>query len=206
MGWTYTTMPREGANAYLRSNFTWDNKEAKVKGEVLDCAIVRRKVAYLAVRHTNTETGASYVFAAVVLLNFIPKPRDGYGFGYKDMDEGMGPVEDDCPERILKLLTPIETMAEGGVSIRYASEWRSRCWSRIERAKARPTLRPGVVATLASPVNYRDGVQATSFTLRAHPYYPKRRQWVREDGVAVRVPKRLLDGATFIAAGVGGVA
>jgi len=200
MGWTTMPMPREGANAYLRSMFTWENKDGSARNEVLDCAIVRRKVAYLAVKRTETATGKSDVWAAVVLLGFYPRARDGYTFGYKDMCESMGPYEDDCPARILKLLTPLEMAETHPNSLKYAAEWRARAWARIERAKARPTLRPGVVATLPSPVRYRDGVEGVSFTMRAHPYYPKRRQWVRQDGVPVSLPRRLLDAATFTAA------
>lgn len=52
----------------------------------------------------------------------------GYIFGYKDMDDGMGPVEAECPEAILQLLTPTESS--------YALAWRTRCWAGADERRA----------------------------------------------------------------------
>jgi hypothetical protein len=43
------------------------------------------------------------VLAAVVLISNTQK----HGFGYKDMTETMGPCECACPDRIMRLLSPV---------------------------------------------------------------------------------------------------
>jgi hypothetical protein len=63
------------------------------------------------------------VTAVVFLTRRVP--RDYYNFGYKDMDEAMGPNEARCPERILALLTEAPN--------EYAHEWRNRCHEYNER-------------------------------------------------------------------------
>ena len=45
--------------------------------------------------------------------------RDYYDFGYKDMDETMGPYQYNCPDSILDLLTPTDS--------EWARQWRDRC-------------------------------------------------------------------------------
>lgn len=54
------------------------------------------------------------VFGLVVLVE-----RRGGHFAYKDMDEGMGPYESQCPLEILDMLSP--TASES------ANRWRERC-------------------------------------------------------------------------------
>ena len=46
------------------------------------------------------------------------------------MDETCGPVISECPERILKLLSPLDENDNS-----YAKDWRERCWKRIEKKK-----------------------------------------------------------------------
>lgn len=48
-------------------------------------------------------------------------------FGYKDMDETMGPYNYACPKSILKLLTPTDN--------KLANEWREKCYE-YHRQKA----------------------------------------------------------------------
>ena len=45
--------------------------------------------------------------------------REYYNFGYKDMDESMGPCERECPVSILKLLSARDD--------KWAIEWRAAC-------------------------------------------------------------------------------
>ena len=58
---------------------------------------------YIAVQSTEKKSSSTFVFAAVILISNTKK----HGFGYKDMDETIGPCQSDCPERIIRLLTPI---------------------------------------------------------------------------------------------------
>ena len=54
-------------------------------------------------RSTDKKTGRSFVFAAVIMISNTKK----HGFGYKDQSESMGPYQYDCPQRIIRLLSPI---------------------------------------------------------------------------------------------------
>ena len=97
-------------------------------------------------------TGAREVWAAVCLVRYSLRDREGFIFGYKDMSESMGPCEDSCPAKVLDLLTPTDNT--------HALDWRTRCRARLaERAKrnAKPTPRLGDVVILSAPPLFRDG-------------------------------------------------
>lgn len=61
----------------------------------------------------------------VVILT-CGKGKDGTLWGYKVMDESMGPCEDRCPAGVLALLTPTSSLI--------AKEWRARCQTNILNA------------------------------------------------------------------------
>lgn len=66
------------------------------------------------------------VFAVVGITS--TKWGDGWSnFGYKDMTEKSGPGYYDCPNAILKLLTP--------TSDEYALEWRKKCEENLQKEK-----------------------------------------------------------------------
>ena len=101
---------------------TWcrkdDNGNVISSGEVLKSTMVG-STYYAAVRNNKGE-----VWAAVFLT--CGKWKDGTVWGYKDMDETMGPNEDKCPASILALLTPTDSQ--------WANEWRERCRQNIAKA------------------------------------------------------------------------
>lgn len=101
---------------------------------VLASAMIKFTEFYAAVEQVHKETGQRRVWAAVCKITFMGREDNwGHNFCYKDMDESMGPYFHNCPERILKLLTPTE--------YKYAQDWRDACWAKIEAKKARP--KPG---------------------------------------------------------------
>lgn len=67
-------------------------------------------VYYAAVKTVDTDE----VWAAVFLTHV-----DGDEFAYKDMDETVVPCYYDCPNSILKLLTPTDN--------KWANQWREKC-------------------------------------------------------------------------------
>lgn len=148
MGWTYTSRNGKKVKDFLRDEVDCENENGK--WEMLDCAIVKFKTAYMAVRITRPGQ-EPYVVAFVFLLDY--RPKDDYDIGYKDMDESMGPYQCECPERILKLLTPIDS--------EYANEWRRKCWANIERKKAFK-LRPGMLIE-TNPIGFTDGIHRNLF-------------------------------------------
>jgi hypothetical protein len=126
MGWTHTNLYGQKTRDYLIDLMTGRDHR------VLDIAICKRRVAYAAVevhragdRDIDSLTKPRYVYAAVFLLRYPTKSE--YNFAYKDMDEGCGPFEVDCPERILKLLTPTDS--------EFALKWRKNCRTYHEQRK-----------------------------------------------------------------------
>lgn len=71
----------------------------------------------------------------IVFLTSIDN-KDYYNFSYKDMDESMGPCYHNCPESILRLLSPTDS--------EYANEWRDTC---RKHAKAKKMLNAVSVGT-----------------------------------------------------------
>ena len=100
MGWTYAFQRPADPKAVLNGLLTWS--DARGRRRVLDSAIVRLRGYYAAVEHIDPD-GARQVWAAGFLVDFR-RGADGLAFGYKDMTEHMGPVESECPERILRRL------------------------------------------------------------------------------------------------------
>lgn len=84
---------------------------------------------------TEFHLHGNYRFIAVYLLKG-PARDSGEGWGYKDMDESMGPVEAGCPERLLK---------QSQVEDKHG--WRERCREKRRKDAARrkwaKTLKPG---------------------------------------------------------------
>lgn len=136
MGWMHTHKPHGQsmrdffiAQGVLR----WTSSE-RYDFRVLDTSTVARKAFYAAIEETERETGERKVYALIVLLRWTRGPDD-YNLLYKDMDESMGPLEAECPERILKLLTPTENI--------HAQDWRRRCQEKIDARRAAKAHKPG---------------------------------------------------------------
>lgn len=108
MGWTSFHLPKGTVKQWFKE--TW---EEGGNYKVLDSALVNRSTMYGAIEKTDTKE----VFCAVFLIRWS---RDWYNFSYKDMTEHVGPCECACPERIMKLLTPLNE------SDTYAIEWRRK--------------------------------------------------------------------------------
>lgn len=93
---------------------------------------------YAAVR--NTFTSAEAAAASGVARSFTIGPDLSYtfgavfltescgGWGYKDIDETMGPVESGAPASLLDLLSP--------TTVPYALDWRERCRRNAARSAA----------------------------------------------------------------------
>lgn len=152
MGWLYmqSLSGYSGPRQYLDAQFTFTRPELTSK--VLRSALVGMRVYYAAVEHVRHEKGERIVFAAVCLVRYNPRDREGYIFGYKDMDETVGPNEADCPEPILDLLTP--------TAYPYASAWRARCRENLATRRtlaAKPSPRPGQTIVFDQPLSFSNG-------------------------------------------------
>jgi hypothetical protein len=164
MGWLYmqSLKGHSGPRQYLDARFTFTRPQ--LTSRVLRSALVGMRVYYAAIEHVRHEKDERFVFAAVCLVRYNPRDREGYIFGYKDMDETVGPNESDCPETILNLLTPTDHP--------YAQAWRTRC---RESAAARhslsrkPSPRPGQTIVLDQPMSFRDGRTLDRFEVVVNP-------------------------------------
>ncbi len=79
-----------GPRQYLDDQFTYERPDHISR--VLRSALVGMRVYYAAVENTRTPTGEREVWAAVCLVRYNPRDREGYIFGYKDMTVFDGAV------------------------------------------------------------------------------------------------------------------
>lgn len=129
MGWTFQHRDKGTTNLeWFRNEFRLDGQEGR--GELLDLASTRgyQNPCYGALRTPSGE-----VIGIVILTQWVP--NDYYNFGYKEMDETMGPYEVDCPKRIFDQLT--------GEPEGYAAEWRARVAARLAAKATRPKVTKG---------------------------------------------------------------
>lgn len=100
--------------------------------------------------------------------------RNGYGWGYKDVDETMGPYQVTCPLKFLEMV-PLPPDS------RWAPEWRERV-----RAYA---------ARLAQPLTVGQRIQLSGLTIKTGEIarLEGRKVFVRsEEGYVYRVPRRYI--------------
>jgi hypothetical protein len=121
------------------------------------------------------------VQAVVILTKWVR--GDAYNFGYKDMDESMGPCEAQCPPRILDLLSPVDALFPGSRCAEWAATWRAACRAHAaKRTKAR-AVKPGDRVRFAEPMKFTDGTARQTFR------FVERNTFTDEDGRRCRVSK-----------------
>ncbi|MAC57956.1 DUF6927 domain-containing protein [Novosphingobium aquimarinum] len=161
MGWLY--MPRSSmgghasARAYLDAQFTYERPQENGSShglKVLASACPGNRVYYAATQ-VITDGKAGEVFAIVCLVRWNPRDKEGFIFGYKDMEESMGPHEADCPARILDLLTPTDKD--------YAIDWRARCRANLDRRSRK--LADGDRIRFPAPMKFTDGHVGQEFVV-----------------------------------------
>ena len=143
MGWLTFPMYQPVKEWFKES---WERNE---NIEVLDVAIVKYRELYAAIKNKKTDE----VFAVIYLLTYSPKSH--YNFGYKDMNETMGPFYHNCPERILKLLTPTDNET--------ANRWREHVKETHRKRKLMKQMN-GKVLKLSEPISFTNGSHYSCFT------------------------------------------
>lgn len=130
MGWTYDHKDSDVKVVdFFKERFFYENENSK--GEVIAGGVKNFHTAYMAYKITDKKTNKSQVVALVCLISY--NRHDYHNFGFKDMDESCGPNESNCPEKIMKLLTPTDNV--------YAIRWRERCWDNINKRKEKLKLK-----------------------------------------------------------------
>jgi hypothetical protein len=129
-----------------------------VRQRVLKSSLVAMSEYYAAVERIDHK-GLREVFAAVFLIE-IGRGHQRGTYGYKDMDESIGPYVARCPAKILDLLTDAPN--------ELAEEWRRRCRHAIRDRTDYRRLRHGQWIRLGAPVNCH-GQECDRFRVRYLP-------------------------------------
>ena len=111
MGWLYVQRSKGVSHRdFFSQEFSSDRRQ------VVDVAAPRWDEAYVAY-----ETPQGVMCICVMMRR---SPGDLHNFGYKDMDESMGPCLYHCPARILDKLSPTQQLYEGEGPLEWARHWR----------------------------------------------------------------------------------
>lgn len=103
------------------------------------------RVFYAAVtNHDEAPYLPGKTWALIILMHTSRNPEARPNFHYKEMDETMGPSQDNCPDWILDLLSHTEN--------RYANKWRERCRAHNARETRARGFTPGQTIRFANPL------------------------------------------------------
>lgn len=155
MGWLFHPAPAaryHDRNAEIDRIFTSSNPEL-VNYEILQRSW-NGNTCYVACKITNYEKARSEVVGFVILTKSYMEDGTRW-WGYKDMDENMGPNESKAPKSLIAKLSPTTN--------EYALAWRKRC---LER-KAPPKL---TKFRTANPIQFNLGT-AQEFEKFEHRRY-----------------------------------
>jgi hypothetical protein len=130
MGWLYkrSIAPHRTPKDYLNAQFTRPDREDGFA--VLNSAMPVTEEYYAAVQLFENGKPTD-IIGIVCFVEYNPFAKDGYVFGYKQVDETANPYAYNCPPAILDLLTPTTDLG--------ASDWRTRC-------RTNASLTPAVTA------------------------------------------------------------
>ncbi len=180
MGWLFIGGTTK-SDIIARLNEGWERNDGASVKTLANC--VRGNVHWQ-LRETTYPTGfdgqPTRPAQRWIQCNLLGSHGDGYGWGYKDMDETCGPYEVNCPKSYLERVTPTDSA--------YAIEWRERCRAyhdRLDRIKA---LSVGDTIRFNAALSFGWAGEASDFVVR-----DKRRLWFKmPDGNTVRISKRTL--------------
>lgn len=160
MGWTSQHRAKGTKNAdFFKREWAEGYEQVGFAG-----GSINRNHSYAALR-----TPEGHVIGVAIQTKWIPK--DHFNFMWRTDGEGSGPIISDMPEKIYKLLTPLEQVypdadftAEG--SPKWAMQWRERILDHLQRMKDRVKLSDGL--KVAAPYDISFG----SWTLKAgEPFF-----------------------------------
>ena len=155
MGWLCMTRAGMGAHAtpkaYLDDQFTYPPRDDR-RGLRVIKSVWQGRAYYAACQPYDTASEGN-PFAVICLVRWNPKAANGEIFAYKDMDETVGPHEDECPLSVLEALGPSEHP--------FALDWRRRCYRNARLLRRR--LADGDRIRFASPIAFTDGTKRSEF-------------------------------------------
>ena len=123
-------------------------------------AVSTRKACYIAAERDGKVIPFIVPFSrGSNLPNDWRSPED---YSYKIMNETDGPYQRECPEKILKALTPAEILYDiTSRSYERAAGWRSRCWKNIVHRKSVDKRMPekGAWVRFKNPITFTDNTR-----------------------------------------------
>lgn len=133
----------------------------------------------------------SFVFAAIFLVSY-----DRGCFGYKDMDECMGPNEACAPMSLIAKLSSLIEPENEDDSRHWAKRWRARC----KAFATIPSYAEGDVIALGTPITLADGSLLRNIRKASYPYRGKTRSYYIDvdGGGRYRLSKAQLAGSTLV--------
>ena len=160
MGWLFCEDSREALIANIKYSLRrWTGAEVRP-----DEVSVVGNTLYALVRLEKPDTDGTTRFIAVFIMQGMRRCRNKYShnsWGYKDMEESMGPNVADCPQYLLKLS---DCPRESAVA------WRNRCMAghaaKKELRKKTNALVPGVYVFTHIPENQKEWFKTHGTTLR----------------------------------------
>ena len=136
----------------------------------------------------------------VYAIKSVPKASDGYNFGYKDMEEGMGPYGCPAPMSIIaqcsELQDPIGPLPDYS-SLKSARNYRAGSAAHAARMKLKRGLKPGDKVVLPEPLLFRE-IPCQRFTVevcRVKGRKGKSTVFRAENGMLCGLSARSLEGA-----------
>ena len=93
----------------------------------------------------------------VIKINNVPKAKDGYNFGYKDMSETMGPYGCECAPSIIAAASPLKPKPDVWPeysNLKSAYEYRERSLAMAKAKAAKKALKVGAKIKLAQPLSF----------------------------------------------------
>lgn len=151
MGWLFCKPSRADLIEHLKFKLTrpgfFDHgsvlaSEISVTGNTL-YALLRLSAEYTAANPTSP----TKVILVYALKGAPERPGDPHAWGYKDMDESMGPNVTTCPKKLLALSDCQDS---------YAPAWRQLCHDWHAKKQETAKMKPGIYKMTTEPAYQKD--------------------------------------------------
>jgi hypothetical protein len=151
MGWSTSTLPwGTSLTEELKRIHTWESNTHSSR--VIMSSLVKYHTWYAAVERTDKASNTLEVYAVICLVKYN-KSRGEYS--YHSMHEAEGPSAQECPHKILKLLTP--------TTHPHAINWRLNCLYTINARKAKQPLKTGYHLIFEEDIPFQNGDHVNVF-------------------------------------------
>jgi hypothetical protein len=168
MGWLYFHKPKgvKAIDAIKRSNGAeWWDKHVVAASATFEAV-------HLVVKYHKPDSDiyvpdADGMIRGIAVLKINNRPKDEHNFGYKDMDEAMGPYGCECTPSIIAAASPLRPLPEvlpEYSGLKSAHEYRARSLAKSKAKAAKRSLKVGAKLKLAKPLSF-GGIELDEFVV-----------------------------------------